>query len=154
MPSFCLCQRACMSLRTGHMGEFSLSLSLSRCPLHLFLIFFVSYSASLRAFDKPERHPSRPVPRTCGSSIQLHLALGDRVHRPVDDRGRPGGVSHARVHLGLPGSHQRNLRARDGRHLAVERQLRGQRGLDRQLCLHWVGQHGLHTRPGRRGGVL
>ena len=130
------------------------SLLLLLLLLLLLIIIIIIISASLRAFDKPEWHPSRPIPRTCGSSIQLHLALGDRVHRPVDDRGRPGGVSHARVHLGLPGSHQRNLRARDGRHLAVERQLRGQRGLDRQLCLHWVGQHGLHTRPGRRSGVL
>ena len=127
----------------------------SRRPIALIFFFFSHlYSASLRAFDKPERHPCRPVPGAGGSSIQLHLGLGHRVHRPVDDRGCPGGVSHARVHLGLPRRHQRDLRARDWRHMAVERQLRGQRGLDRQLWLQRVGQHGLHPRPGRRGGVL
>ena len=99
-------------------------------------------------FSEPERHrPVGTVPGSRGGSLQQRV--GDRLPQPMVHRGRPGGMSHARVRLRIEGRHQRRLRARYGTDMANQRHLCWQRGLHRQLLIRRVGQHGLHPRFGR-----
>ena len=97
-------------------------------------------SPSHGTLSEPERHrPVGTVPGSRGNSLQQRV--GDCLPQPLVHRGRPGGMSHARVHLRIEGRHQRRLRARYGADMANQRHLCWQRGLHRKLLLRWVGHH-------------